>query len=98
MCSTISAPSNGSLECFNDTESINCTISCDDGFDFDIEPLPLYFCGPETFHEWNFQTDENPERRLPKCVGMSVNIKFPFVEVQCFSVDKIGKLSTSHLL
>ncbi|XP_053381797.1 sushi, von Willebrand factor type A, EGF and pentraxin domain-containing protein 1-like [Mercenaria mercenaria] len=72
VCPQISAPMNGSLECVNDTESINCTVSCDDGFDFDIEPLPLYYCGPDTFQEWNYQTDENPERRLPKCVAIKL--------------------------
>jgi hypothetical protein len=53
-------------------------MSCDDGFDFDIEPLPLYYCGPQTSQEWNFQNDENPDRRIPSCVGMETSFKAAF--------------------
>ncbi|XP_060568381.1 sushi, von Willebrand factor type A, EGF and pentraxin domain-containing protein 1-like isoform X2 [Ruditapes philippinarum] len=72
VCREIQPPGNGSIECVNDTDSINCTMSCDDGFDFDIEPLPLYYCGPQTSQEWNFQNDENPDRRIPSCVEIKV--------------------------
>lgn len=60
---------NGTVKCHNDTLNVNCTVECNDGFDFDIEPLDEYVCGPDTFHIWNFETSVNPLRRLPKCVG-----------------------------
>ena len=69
-CPSISPPDNGTIACSNDSGSLNCTIMCNPGFDFDIEPLDYYFCGPETFHEWNFHTVINPFHRLPECTGI----------------------------
>lgn len=70
----MSSIENGNVSCENNTDSINCAITCNEGFEFDIEPLDEYTCGPETFHVWNFETSANPLRRLPKCVGNEVHI------------------------
>ncbi|KAH3713144.1 hypothetical protein DPMN_072929 [Dreissena polymorpha] len=67
VCPKFVAPTNASADCINKSDEINCTIFCDKGFEFDIESLPEYFCGPDTGHVWNFETDANPNRRLPKC-------------------------------
>ena len=48
---------------------------CNKGYDFDIEPLDYYFCGPETFFEWNFQTAINPLHRLPECTGKHIHVR-----------------------
>ena len=71
VCIPIEPPDNGTITCNNDSGSLNCTIMCNEGFDFDSEPLDYYFCGPETFHEWNFKTVINPLHRLPECTGIT---------------------------
>ena len=72
VCPEITAPENGTVSCINDTDGLNCTLNCNVGFAFDIEPLDSYFCGQETFHIWNYETDINPLRRLPGCVGKQI--------------------------
>ncbi|WAR06501.1 LOW QUALITY PROTEIN: SRPX2-like protein, partial [Mya arenaria] len=67
VCPDFIAPVNGSAECVNSSETINCTIACNAGFDFDSEPMGMYYCGANTFSVWNFETNANPTRRLPKC-------------------------------
>ncbi|XP_041379784.1 signal peptide, CUB and EGF-like domain-containing protein 1, partial [Gigantopelta aegis] len=37
------------------------------GFLPDIEPLSSYYCGEQTAYVWNFETEQNPHRRLPFC-------------------------------
>lgn len=69
VCEPVPPPAYGNISCTNDTESWNCTISCDEGYDFDMAPLDEYVCGPDTFHVWNFETEFNPEKRLPNCIG-----------------------------
>lgn len=46
---------------------IVCYHNCDDGYWFDEDVRPDYRCGNETFHLWDFQTEENPYARLPSC-------------------------------
>ncbi|XP_041369905.1 sushi, von Willebrand factor type A, EGF and pentraxin domain-containing protein 1-like [Gigantopelta aegis] len=67
VCKEISAPANGSVLCENSTTFINCTMDCDEGYLPDIEPLSSYYCGEQTGHIWNFETEQNPHRRLPFC-------------------------------
>lgn len=48
---------------------MNCTIECADGYDFDHEIKPNYMCGKNTFYLWDFQTDDNPDGKMPACLG-----------------------------
>lgn len=48
---------------------MNCTIECADGYDFDHEIKPYYMCGKNTFYLWDFQTDDNPDGKMPACLG-----------------------------
>jgi len=74
VCSLLNAPGNGTSDCQNVSDTINCTITCDDGFDFDIQPLDYYICGPDTSYEWNIQSDDNPDGKLPRCSGKYLNL------------------------
>ncbi|KAL5012411.1 hypothetical protein ScPMuIL_010962 [Solemya velum] len=69
VCSVLNPPKNGFIDCDNNTESdtLECTIHCDEGYEFDREPMPMYCCGPETFYTWDFQTEDNPHAQLPSC-------------------------------
>ncbi|XP_062584689.1 sushi, von Willebrand factor type A, EGF and pentraxin domain-containing protein 1-like [Saccostrea cucullata] len=68
VCSPLSAPSNGSLNCSGSPDTgFNCTISCNRGFDFDKGIKPFYECGPNTFFLWDFKSDDNPNGDLPTC-------------------------------
>ncbi|CAC5416422.1 unnamed protein product [Mytilus coruscus] len=69
VCKQLVEQENTVLSCQNNTamDAINCTLNCKPGFAFDHDPKDYYFCGPETLHEWDFQTDENPLARLPSC-------------------------------
>lgn len=92
-CPNITAPDNGTISCDSENDTIVCSISCNDGFDFDIEPLESYFCGPKTFHIWNFETDVNPLRKLPKCTKITaadkilVHYSAKYRDLQCENVD-----------
>ena len=66
-CSQLEHLANVIWTCSNDSENINCTIACADGYDFDHEIKPYYLCGLDTFYLWDFQTDDNPSGKLPTC-------------------------------
>ena len=68
VCSKLEPPEHGFVNCSGD-ESINCTVACDDGYEFSIEPLPYYYCGPDTANRWSHQTEDNPRARVPDCAG-----------------------------
>lgn len=76
-CKHWDAPNNASLICVNesDKDSINCTLTCNEGFDFDSPPRDYYYCGPSTFHLWEFETDDNPTKRVPSCNGLYLIMK-----------------------
>ncbi|KAL3870958.1 hypothetical protein ACJMK2_038983 [Sinanodonta woodiana] len=93
VCPEISPPANGSIRCYNDTRNINCTVQCEKGYQFDIEPMDFYLCGEDTAHEWNFQTEDNPSRRLPKCTAIQpaeevgFTLRYWYEELTCESVE-----------
>ncbi|KAK2167893.1 hypothetical protein NP493_1251g00009 [Ridgeia piscesae] len=68
VCGKLEPPEHGFVNCSGD-ESINCTVACDDGYEFSIEPLPDYYCGPDTAHRWSHQTEDNPRARVPDCAA-----------------------------
>ncbi|XP_021348028.1 uncharacterized protein LOC110446988 isoform X2 [Mizuhopecten yessoensis] len=69
VCTNLTTPAHAVLDCqwASSEDAINCTLSCDDGYDFDHAAKESYRCGPDTFHLWDFQTDDNPYGRLPDC-------------------------------
>ncbi|XP_048737007.2 sushi, von Willebrand factor type A, EGF and pentraxin domain-containing protein 1-like [Ostrea edulis] len=66
-CSSLERLDNVIWTCTNDSDNINCTIDCAAGYDFDHEIKPYYLCGIDTFYLWDFQTDDNPDRKMPSC-------------------------------
>jgi hypothetical protein len=68
VCTMLEAPSNGSLRCTGSPETgLKCSISCNNGFNFDNAVKPIYECGPTTIFLWDFKTDDNPNGNLPSC-------------------------------
>ncbi|KAL3870939.1 hypothetical protein ACJMK2_038967 [Sinanodonta woodiana] len=75
VCKVCSEPSpllNGDLNTVWDGETVHIYPRCHDDYDFDIAPLDDYICGPDTDHEWNFENEDNPYKRLPSCVLKTV--------------------------
>ncbi|KAK3102731.1 hypothetical protein FSP39_013507, partial [Pinctada imbricata] len=76
VCSILTAPTNSTLYCSSFSNgTMNCTLQCDDGYDFDHTPKPYYLCGPDTFFLWDYQTDDNVFGRLPYCNAISLGDK-----------------------
>ena len=72
VCSPLEPIVNGGYDCsVNETDEKNCSLVCDPGYAFSVEPLPFYECGPDTFYRWAFETDENPNLQLPECTGLT---------------------------
>ncbi|CAG2227187.1 unnamed protein product [Mytilus edulis] len=73
VCKQLVEQDNTVLSCHDNTgtDTINCTLNCQPGFAFDHDPKDYYFCGPDTLHEWDFQTNENPLARLPSCTEIN---------------------------
>lgn len=68
-CSVLEKLDNVILTCSNDSDGINCTFDCEDGYDFDHDIKSFYYCGKDTFYLWDFQTDDNPDGKTPYCSG-----------------------------
>ncbi|KAK3085610.1 hypothetical protein FSP39_006044, partial [Pinctada imbricata] len=95
VCSNLTEPNNSTLTCHeSESGNINCTLECHEGFEFDQVPKPYYLCGPDTFHQWDFQTEENPLGRLPFCSAiqygdsLSVLYKAQYENLKCDSEEK----------
>ncbi|XP_061166391.1 neurogenic locus Notch protein-like [Saccostrea echinata] len=67
VCSQLMVSEHALLDCVNDTKNLNCTIECENGYDFDHETKPFYLCGEDTFYMWDFQTEDNPDGKTPVC-------------------------------
>ncbi|XP_033728072.1 uncharacterized protein LOC117317375 [Pecten maximus] len=77
VCKKLTAPDNSILDCIWNTteEAINCTLSCNHGYNFDHAAKTVFQCGPDTFYLWDFQTDDNPYGRLPACTKIAEGSK-----------------------
>ncbi|XP_061173458.1 uncharacterized protein LOC133182626 [Saccostrea echinata] len=75
--------------CSNDSGGINCTVDCEDGYEFDHDIKPFYYCGRETFYLWDFQTDDNPNGKTPYCseirpsTKMQISYTASYKDLQC---------------
>eukprot|EP00105_Crassostrea_gigas_P019111 XP_011437468.1 PREDICTED: uncharacterized protein LOC105335342 [Crassostrea gigas] len=80
--------------CTNDSENMNCSIECADGYDFDHEIKPYYMCGKDTFYLWDFQTDDNPDGKMPACLeikdGKKLQVSYTasYKDLECNTTDK----------
>ncbi|XP_061173455.1 uncharacterized protein LOC133182624 [Saccostrea echinata] len=66
-CRSLERLENVIWTCTNNSYNTNCTLDCADGYDFDHEIKPYYLCGKDTFYHWDFQTDDNPDGKMPSC-------------------------------
>lgn len=57
------------LTCETISDDINCTIACEKGYGFDHTIKPFYLCGESTYHFWDYKTSDNPDGKLPQCIG-----------------------------
>lgn len=95
VCSNITVTEHVLLSCENDSNNINCTISCEEGYDFDHSIKPFYVCGEITYHLWDFQTLDNPSGKLPQCTEKRNSEEMTFVyaasyiDLVCDSDDKV---------
>ena len=69
VCGNLSATEHVNISCEFDSNNTNCTISCEEGYEFDHTAKPFYLCGEATYHFWDFKTSDNPEGKLPQCIG-----------------------------
>ncbi|XP_052070045.1 sushi, von Willebrand factor type A, EGF and pentraxin domain-containing protein 1-like isoform X2 [Mytilus californianus] len=74
-CTELVEPSNSSLICVNNSNTITCVLNCDEGFDYDHDVKDEYVCGNETYYYWDFQTNNNPYGRLPYCTEVVHSFK-----------------------
>lgn len=94
VCIALETPMNGSITCQNQTnhEEVEgnglhrCTMSCDAGFEFDIEPPSVLLCGKETGYKWNLQAYGNPDGRVPSCMAVRIPDRVTFV-FQAYYLD-----------
>lgn len=95
VCSNITVTEHVLLSCENDSNNINCTISCEEGYDFDHSVKPFYVCGEITYQLWDFKTLDNPYGKLPQCTEKRNSEEMTFVyaasyiDLVCDSDDKV---------
>ncbi|XP_060063503.1 uncharacterized protein LOC132543962 [Ylistrum balloti] len=95
-CTNLTTPAHAALDCQWTTseDAVTCSLSCENGYDFDHAAKEIYRCGPDTFHLWDFQTDDNPYGRLPDCTrkvdGNTLNWKYmaSYIDLVCDSDPK----------
>lgn len=72
VCGNLSVTDNVIISCKTDSMDTNCTLSCEDGYEFDHSVKPFYLCGDSTYQYWDFKTVDNPEGKLPQCIGIYI--------------------------
>ena len=60
------------ISCKTDPLNTNCTLTCEDGYEFDHSIKPFYLCGDSTYQYWDFKTADNPDGKLPQCIGDNI--------------------------
>lgn len=100
VCENLTLTDHVLIRCRNDSDNMNCTISCEEGYDFDHTVKPYYLCGPLTYNLWDFKTSDNPDGKLPQCVETKNSTKMSFVysafyiDLVCDSVEKVTESMT----
>ncbi|XP_078337815.1 uncharacterized protein LOC111100868 [Crassostrea virginica] len=95
VCGNLSATEHVNISCEFDSNNTNCTISCEEGYEFDHTAKPFYLCGEATYHFWDFKTSDNPEGKLPQCIerkeneGMSFTYSAAYADLFCDSSEKV---------
>ncbi|XP_035664408.1 sushi, von Willebrand factor type A, EGF and pentraxin domain-containing protein 1-like [Branchiostoma floridae] len=75
VCKNLTNPLNGFATCNSTDNEINCTISCQDGFEFYDQPVLHYHCGQSTAFRWNHESPRNPMARFPPCTEFTQSVK-----------------------
>ncbi|XP_033636703.1 sushi, von Willebrand factor type A, EGF and pentraxin domain-containing protein 1-like [Asterias rubens] len=65
-CKELDHPRAGVLHCDENDNEQNCTISCQEGFEFS-QAVTSYQCGPSTNYQWSHESIDNPAAILPGC-------------------------------
>ncbi|XP_076073438.1 uncharacterized protein LOC143045037 isoform X3 [Mytilus galloprovincialis] len=96
-CTELSEPSNSTLSCVNNSNTITCVLKCNEGFDYDHDVKDKYVCGNETYYYWDFQTDNNPYGRLPYCTAVVPTFKMHVDHTAYYDLDGCDALSTTDI-
>ena len=67
-CKELDHPRAGVLHCDENDNEQNCTISCQEGFEFS-QAVTSYQCGPSTNYQWSHESIDNPAAILPGCTS-----------------------------
>lgn len=94
VCTELLEPGNSSLSCVNNSNTITCVLSCDEGFDFDHDVKEEYVCGNETYYYWDFQTSDNPYGRLPYCTEIVPSTKIHVNHTAYYDMERCDTSST----
>ncbi|XP_062573264.1 uncharacterized protein LOC134235178, partial [Saccostrea cucullata] len=100
VCDNLTITDHVLLRCKNDSENINCTISCEEGYDFDHPVKPYYLCGPLTYNLWDFKTSDNPDGKLPQCIETKNSTQLSFmysasyIDLMCDTTEKVADSKT----
>ncbi|XP_041478166.1 sushi, von Willebrand factor type A, EGF and pentraxin domain-containing protein 1-like [Lytechinus variegatus] len=70
-CLRLRRPLRGYLNCDEQPEMTNCTISCRHGYGFAERVMNSYYCGKDTNYRWNHQTSKNRRAVFPSCTELS---------------------------
>ncbi|CAG2241794.1 unnamed protein product [Mytilus edulis] len=96
-CTELIEPSNSTLSCVNNSNTITCVLDCDDGFDFDHDVKDEYVCGNETYYYWDFQTNNNPYGRLPYCTEVVQSFKMHVDHSAYYDLEECDTLSSPDI-
>ncbi|CAG2206584.1 unnamed protein product [Mytilus edulis] len=97
VCTELVEPGNSSLSCVNNSNTITCVLSCDEGFDFDHDVKEEYVCGNETYYYWDFQTSDNPYGRLPYCTEIVPSTKIHVNHTAYYDMERCDTSSTADV-
>ena len=63
-CQKPNPPSHGQMECYESKEGLHCSVTCNDGYAFVMDPPKEYFCADD--NKW-IPADKLP---IPDCAGI----------------------------
>ena len=76
-------PDHALFDCTNDENITECTLDCEDGYDFDHVIRNKFECGKDTNYQWNFMSGGYQLSDLPSCQGITV-ILINTLQIICY--------------